>query len=189
MFLFCRPLRRAGRCLFLETLFFGHSWSPGSPSNSRPPPPEPPPTRARGPGSPARPIRARSRPPWRFLPTSSPRAGPGPGVGGVGLRPLGSWSLLCSCRAPPRPARGGEREAEATLGRPWAGRAPALAPSPGFFWLSLAVWVCGLPVARKTGPASLSTGLSASSALTFAGPGLFAHLGLGEDPQQALELR
>ena len=53
---------------------------------------------------------------------------------------------------------------EAALGRPRAGRAPALASAPGFFRLSLSGWVCGFPEAIKTGPASLPTGLSASSA-------------------------
>lgn len=186
MFLFGRPQIRASLCLFLETLFSAILGVPGARVTPGPLPPEPTPTRAGGPGSPARPIRARSRPPCRFLPASSPRAGPRPGVGGVGLRPLGSWSLLCSRRAPPRPAGGGRRGTEAALGRPWAGGASA--PSPGFCRLLLPGWVFGLPVARRSGPASLSTGLSASSALTFAGPGLFAHLGLGEDPQQALEL-
>lgn len=136
MFLFGRPLIRASLCLFLETLSSAILGSPRSPSNSRPPPPESTPTRARGPGSPARPIRARSRPPWRFLSASSPRAGPRPGVGGVGLRPLGSWSLLCSRRAPPRPAGGGMRGTEAARGRPWAGGALASSPSrvsSGFF--------------------------------------------------------
>ncbi|KAJ8794289.1 hypothetical protein J1605_003246 [Eschrichtius robustus] len=65
----------------------------------------------------------------------------------------------------PRPARRGEEGgAEAALGRPRAGRAPALASAPGFFRLSLSGWVCGFPEAIKTGPASLPTGLSASSA-------------------------
>lgn len=62
-----------------------------------------------------------------------------------------------------------------------------MGPALVFFWLSLLGWVCGLPEARKTGPASLLTGLS-SSAPTYAGPGLVAHLGLGEDQPQALEL-
>lgn len=48
----------------------------------------------------------------------------------VGPRPLGSWSLLCSRPASPRPARGGGgRGAEAAPGRPRAGRAQA---SSGF---------------------------------------------------------
>lgn len=64
----------------------------------------------------------------------------------------------------PRPARRGEEGgAEAALGRPWAGR--ALAPAASFFRFSLSGKVCGLPEARKTGPASLPTGLSASSVL------------------------
>lgn len=103
LFFFGRPLLRARHCLFLATLFVGHSGSPKSLNKSRPPPPEPHPTRR--PGSPARPIRASSRPPWRFLPAFFPRARPGPRVGGVGPRPLGSWSLLCSRPAPPGEGR------------------------------------------------------------------------------------
>lgn len=107
MFLSGRPPFRAGRCLFLETLFSAILEVPGARVTPRPLPQHLPPTRARRPGAPTRPIRARSRPPWPSLPASSPRARPGPGVGGVGRRPLGSWSLLCSRPAPPA---GGRRE-------------------------------------------------------------------------------
>jgi translation initiation factor IF-2 len=134
----CLPPLQAGRCLFLETLF-GHSGSPGSPSNSRPPPSLSP-SRFRHPGSPAHPCPLPVA--WSPLAASFQRAGLRPGVGGVGPRPLGSWSLLCSRPAPPRPARGGGRGAEAAPGRPRAGSALALAlalalvPAPGFFRLS-----------------------------------------------------
>lgn len=153
LFLFGHPLLRAGRCLFLETLFFGRSGSPGSRSNSRHPAPAP----SLHPGL----------PPWvpaalaflaRLLPArrtwaGSWRGGPAP------ARKLESFVFA------PRPARRGEEGgAEAALGRPRAGRVPALASAPGFFRLSLSGWVCGFPEAIKTGPASLPTGLSASSA-------------------------
>lgn len=89
----------------------------------------------------------------------------------------------------PAPPGGGRNEGNGgRAGEALGWRGPGFGPVPGFFRLLLPGWVCGLPVARRSGPASLSTGLSASSTLTFAGPWLFAHLGLGEDPQQALEL-
>lgn len=176
MFLFGHPPLRAGRCLFLETLFFGRSGSPGSWSNSRHPAPAP----SLHPGL----------PPWvpaalaflaRLLPAGRTWAGSWRG-GPAPARKLESFVFA------PRPARRGEEGvAEAALGRPRAGRVPVLASAPGFFRLFLSGWVCGFPEAIKTGPASLPTGLSASSA-PFPGPGLVAHLGLIEEEQQALEL-
>ena len=67
---------------------------------------------------------------------------------------------------------------EAAPGRPRAGPAPAPAQTWGIFRLSLTGWVCGVPEARKTGPAWLPKDLSASSVPASPGPGLLAHLGI-----------
>lgn len=125
---------QAGRCLFLETIFFGRAGSPGSRSNSRPPPsglplPGPPP-RGALPGA----TRARSWPPGvRSLPLVS-RPGRGQELG-VGRRPLGSWSLLCSRPAPTGEGRRGgsggcARGTSGGLGPgPGLGRGPGLLPA------------------------------------------------------------
>lgn len=171
MCLSVHSLLQAGRCLYLETLISALRGVPESPSNSRPPPPLLSPTGTRRPGSPAPALsaRSRSRPPWRSLPAPFPRAKSGPVVGWVGPRPLGSWSLLCSCPAPPDEGRregNGGCSGEASGG-----------PGRGCFRLSYPGWVYGLPEARRAGPVSAP-----------ASSGLFARLGLGEKQPRALEL-
>lgn len=135
----------AGRCLFLETLSFGRSGSPGSRSNSRPPPSELPPPR---PPAPGRLARGRPRSPlaaWRSQLAPGGQARPGPGVGGgpAPARKLESFVLA------PRPGRrgGGGEGAEVAPGRPRAGWGLALASlgDPGFFRLSSPGQLFGFP--------------------------------------------
>lgn len=179
-FLFDHPPLRAGRCLFLETLFSALLGVSGAGVTPSPLPPHlplysaPPPWVAG---------RARPRPlqlplpaalafPARLLSAGrawarSWRGGPAP------ARKLESFVLA------PRPARRGEEGGvEAAPGRPRAGPAPAPAQTWGVFRLSLPGWVCGIPETRKTGPAWLPKDLSASSVPASPGPGLVAHLGL-----------
>lgn len=66
----------------------------------------------------------------------------------MGPRPLGSWSLLCSCPAPP--GEGRREESGGCAGRPRAGPVGALAPAQGFLRLSRPGWGCALPEARRT---------------------------------------
>lgn len=179
---FRSPTSSRGPLPIFRNYFFGHSGSPGNLSNSGPLPPHLPQTRASRPGYPARPIRSASGPPWLSLPAPSSRSGPGLGQEFAWwARARSEVGVFCA-RAPPRPARrGGGWERSGGRAREASG-----GPGPGFFRLPVPGWVCGLLEARKTGPASLSTDPSASSALTSAGPGL-ARLGLGEE-EQALEL-
>lgn len=145
MFLSGRPLLRAGRCLFLETLFvFCHPGSPASRSNSWPLPQRQP-SRPRRPGSPpggpSTPAGWPRRVPW-LLPARGP--GPGPGVRSWrgGPAPAGKLESFVLAPRPARGRRGNERPAGEASG-----------------------WVCGLPAARSPGPASLPTGPSAQPPL------------------------
>lgn len=111
----------AGRCLFLETLPFDRSGSPGIRSNSRPPSSELPPPR---PPAPGRLARGRPRSPlaaWRSQLAPGRQARPGPGVGGgpAPARKLESFVLA------PRPGRQGEEGRERRLRRGGLGRAGA----------------------------------------------------------------
>lgn len=133
LFLLGRPHLRAGRCLFLETLFC-HSGSPASQSNSWPPPPEPAP-RLPGVAGPAHPCPLPAAPafPGRFLPAGrasvrSWRGGPAP------ARKLESFVLV------PRPAREeggiGGRAGEASGGPgPGLGLLSAFPPGLGLLGL------------------------------------------------------
>lgn len=186
MCLFIRLLLQAGHCLFLETLISAIRGVPGAIVTPGPLllllSPTGPAALGRRLGS----VRARSRPPWHSLPASSPLAEPGPGVGWVGPRPLGSWSLLCSGPAPPGEGRregSGGRAGEAS-GGPGPGSGPS--PSPGH----LPAFPPGLGLRAPGGARNWSClaprGLE-HRAPPSAGPGLVAHLGLGEE-QRALEL-
>lgn len=145
--LFLVPFRssppRAGRCLFLETLSFGRSGSPGSRSNSRLPPSVLPPR----PAAPGRlPGATRARP-WPPGIRSSPLAGlPGPGQElGVGRCPLGSWSLLCSRPAPTGEGRRGGSGGCAGEASGGLGPGSGLGWGPGFIPAFQSVQLFGFP--------------------------------------------
>ena len=171
---FWSPASWRGPSPIFRNSFLGHSGSPGSPSNSRPPPPAPSlhpgsPPRVAGPPAPAPGCPGVPSPP-------SPR---GPGLG----QELAGWAgarlevgVFCA-RAPPRPARGGGgsggRAGEA-LGGPGSGSGRELLPV--------------LPLGqglRAPGGAQNWSRLSPHGPERLLGPGLVAHPGLVEEQQQA----
>lgn len=175
MYLFGRPPLRAGRCLFLETLFSAlRGVGRAGVTPARPPLSSSllrTSSRARRPG-----FAHLFPPPWRIRRQGASAflerlvLHEAPRVGAVGRCPLGSWRLCAG--VPPRPARGGEPGLEAAPGRPRAGRAPASGLFPA---LAPGVGSIGSRRRRTTGGAPLFQGVAAGIGFIFAHLGVLEH--------------